>query len=237
MAARKQSHPTASPYTLCFQTLPAHYRMSKRLAGASASSSNDLLPAGDFESSGDSIVQAGWRYEHRAPKSLLANADLVGVGHNSRSAVRLVSGTPAGQEAPRMICEPLVTLTSPAFHLAAGQVAHVSGWVKTQPLQASTDGLIIYDSLTGRAAARRIIAAGEWERFDLYREAPEGAEMTMHFDLQALGGVMLDDVRLTIHEPLTRDDSPAPMNAGRRASPLDLLPKIPNPWNKERPKP
>ena len=61
---------------------------------------------------------------------------------------------------------------------------------------------MIYDTLAGPALAERIPVTEGWREFVLYRAAPYGGEVRLVFALTGLGEAWLDDVSITLHDPI-----------------------------------
>ncbi|MCA9071063.1 MAG: hypothetical protein KDA84_19180, partial [Planctomycetaceae bacterium] len=60
-AVRKMTSPLSSPYTVCFQTLPDHWRLVSRLGESRMENDNNLLRSGNFEDI-DTMVVDGWKH-------------------------------------------------------------------------------------------------------------------------------------------------------------------------------
>ena len=94
--------------------------------------------------------------------------------------------------------------TSPAVQVEAGQIVCIHGWVHVPaPITASTDGLLVVDSLSGEALADRIGQTKGWRQFALYRVAPQSGPMCVTFALSGIGEAWLDDVAIQVLEPRT----------------------------------
>jgi hypothetical protein len=94
---------------------------------------------------------------------------------------------------------------STAVRLPPGSLVRISFQLKIpQPIQASPDGVVVYDSGAGEALGLRLTAAvPQWRKFTLYRRVPANGEVRLIAALTGLGAVMIDDVRI---EPLTGKD-------------------------------
>ena len=67
-----------------------------------------------------------------------------------------------------------------------GQIIRVQGRIRIrQPIEATTDGFLIYDSLAGTAGALRFrepTPNGDWQEFEYYREVARSGEMRLLFE-------------------------------------------------------
>jgi hypothetical protein len=195
VAMTKQNSPTASPGCASFSTLPWHWELMDRLAGARAWS--NLLPGGDFESL-NVMLQSGWRRYQNPPQGIRAAADPVPEArHSGRMSLRLTARADDAENPPAMIETPPLWITSPAVPVEAGQVIRIHGWVRIpEAITGSVDGLLIIDSLAGDDLAERIDKTGGWREFTLYRAAREPGTVGVTFALSGLGEAWLDDVTI-----------------------------------------
>jgi len=229
-AVERLSSPVSSPYTLSFQTLPEHWRLISAFGTSRERGARNLLVSGEFEDL-DTMIAEVWGNVHRAPEGLHTSAALFPTGRKKGYALRLECQPFPGAAPPTVLDEPAVTITTPKIPVRAGQILHISGWVKvTQPLSASRDGLMIYDSLLGRAGALRIHGGDQWTRFELLRVAPETRDMTLSLSLTGLGQVLIDDLQVIPHDPRTESAAPPAASEIQQTSGtslLDRLPKLP----------
>jgi hypothetical protein len=197
-AVAKLPTPVTSPYALCFQTLPAHWRLVKSLeeSGKSGSSTN-LLPSGEFEDL-DTLIAAGWRHEQRPTPDVQSTAELFPTAKVGKSSLRLAAEPTAQNPASFQFHTAPVSVTSPPISAHSGHVIKITGWVKTpHPIPRSLDGVTLYDNLLGKTGALRITDTGDWQRFELWRIAPESQSVTVTAEMHGLGEVLLDDLRIT----------------------------------------
>lgn len=196
-AVAKLPTPMSSPYALCFQTLPAHWQLMRRLEQQGKSNDINKLPSGDFEDL-DTLIAAGWRHEQRATPDVASSAELRPQAKQGKSAIRLSAEPTAKDPTTFQFHAPPVSVTSPAVSVHAGHLIKISGWVKApHPFVGSIDGVMIYDSLLGKTGAIRIKNAIDWQRFELWRMAPESQSLTVTAEMHGLGELYLDDVRIT----------------------------------------
>ncbi|MEX2285700.1 MAG: hypothetical protein WD648_01345 [Planctomycetaceae bacterium] len=194
--------PIASPYTVCFQTLPDHWRMIDRLGKSTYNVDSNLLRSGDFEDI-DTMKLAKWEHAQNAVENVRADAELYPSAQQGRYCLRLIAVPQAGKDAPEAVTEAPVTVTTPPMPVRAGQIIHISGWVKVSTsITGNPNGAILYDSLLGTVGALRWYEATDrWERFVAVREVQRSGEFTITMSLTGLGVVQFDDLRAVPHNP------------------------------------
>lgn len=197
LAVKRLSSPVASPHAVCFQTLPDHWRMWRRLDRYKASGEN-LLRSGDFED--QDAVQTQWTLKSDVP-----GRDPVAL--NSKSAqgkYSLALTALPTSEQPAPVDDPLVTLYSPPIRVQTGQLVLITGKVLVpRDLVGSTDGLVVYDSLKGSIGAHRFRKAsppGKWQTFEMYRDVLSSGEFKLVFELRGWGEAWIDDVVVSVIE-------------------------------------
>ncbi len=188
--------PSPASSLLCssFATLPLHGEATDGLA--TASWGNNALQAGDCESL-DAMLRSGWRQHasDAATGSTLVEVSLQNPA-GGRSALRMVSRHPS-YDAPATTAR--LSITSAAVSVEAGQSLRIHGWVKVpEAIAGCSDGLMIYDSISGDELAERITQTGGWREFTLYRIATHSGELTMTFALTGFGEAWLDEVTVAI---------------------------------------
>jgi hypothetical protein len=73
------------------------------------------------------------------------------------------------------------------------------------PLTATTDGALFYDSAGGEPLAVRLTGATKkWKQYTLYRRVPASGNIQVTLALMGLGKVYFDDVKI---EPLASSDA------------------------------
>jgi len=228
-AVRRMYSPVSSPHTLCFQTLPDHWRMISRFGRARTSGSKNVLRSGDFEDY-DTMVAEGWKHEQSAIAGVRATAELYPRGHKGNYSLRLIAAPASGQDPPASVPERPVTVISPPVTVYKGQLVYISGWVKVSaPSLGSLDGAIFYDSLGGPAAALRWRTISDWKKFELVREVNETSELTLTMALSGLGEIRFDDVEIIPFDVDMNPSANAGKNAGpgARPGPFDFLKRLP----------
>lgn len=201
-AVAKLSSPVSSPHTICFQTLPDHWRLMNRLK-AHPPSADNLLPTGSFED--ENGVAAQWQFQSPHAKG---DSDIIA------EVATLREGAAQGKYAFQMLAraerlpvieEPVITGLSPAITVYAGQVVHITGRVfLNSPVVGSVDGFMVYDTIKGSIGAqrfRRPSPSGQWESFELIREVKQSGDLQIIFELRGLGDVRIDDVQVHATKP------------------------------------
>lgn len=189
---------TASPWVLSFQSLPEHWKLTRRFESLGPQNSQDnLLPSGEFEDY-DTLSAEHWKFESANQENVQSLADLYHVARTGRYSLRLSAIPTSAEAVSKSISKPLVTVTSPGISVHAGQVVLITGWVKIpSPLLGSVDGALIYESLLGKPGAVRLKEVQDWKQFELVRLVPQSQELTVTIALQGLGAVQVDDLRIT----------------------------------------
>jgi hypothetical protein len=228
-AVRRMFAPVSSPHTLCFQTLPDHWRMISRFGRARTEGSRNVLRSGDFEDF-DTMVAEGWKHEQSAIEGVKATAELYPRAHNGKYSLRLVAAPASGRDPPASVPERPVTVTSPPVTVYKGQLVYIRGWVKVSaPSTGNLDGAIFYDSLAGPAAALRWRTTADWKEFELVREVAETTELTVTMALTGLGDIRFDDLEII---PLDVESSPTARSIKNtpgpgKTGPFDFLKRLP----------
>lgn len=201
-AVRKSTSPLGSPYTVCFQTLPLHWKMIARMGRANLQGDN-LLASGDFEAP-DQLISDGWNHLQHDVPGWLALAELFPGGQNSRYALRLAAfeqqKDPKGKEASieqQVDGEPLLTIKSPAIEFTKDDIVYLSGSIRMpKPIVGPADGLTITDSLSGRAGLHRFAPSNEWQRFEIIRPCSEAGSIQWVIELGGAGEVLVDNLQI-----------------------------------------
>ncbi|MCS6852907.1 MAG: hypothetical protein NZ700_17240 [Gemmataceae bacterium] len=101
---------------------------------------------------------------------------------------------------PQALERTYLAITSPSVSLPPGSLVRVSGWIRIPyPIQASADGVLMFDSAGGEPLAVRLLGPTPWQRFALYRQVPPSGQISVTLALTGLGTAYFDDVRI---EPL-----------------------------------
>jgi hypothetical protein len=228
-AVRQFASPVSSPYTLCFQTLPDHWRLVELVGNSKSREPKNLLPSGNFEN-GDTLVAEGWEHAQSGQEGVRATAEVYPGGRKRGYALRLSSQPLSVRDLSPAFVQPVVTVTSPPIPVRAGQIVHVTGWVKqAKPISGSSDGFQISESILGRTGSLRYRDATDWTRFELLREAVATDDWRFTLSLTGLGEASIDDVLVTTLDPLPESQAPVeePRIQPASNSVLDRLPRLP----------
>lgn len=227
--AGKLYQPVSSPHTVCFQTLPDHWRMIARLGRSPNSTDKNLLRSGDFENF-ETMIAEGWKHQQTPLEGVRAAAELYPRPHQGNYSLRLVALPDTGQEAPLFVEERPVTVTTPPVAVRKGQLVYIGGWLKVvTDTVGNLDGVLLYDSLAGPSGALRWKKIAEWQHFELLREVPESTDLTVTLTLTGLGEAYFDDLQIIPHDPDSTVSLPNKKPPPRfpLTAPLDLLKRIP----------
>ena len=159
------------------------------------------IDGGDFEDMG-TMLRAGWRYIlHPLPTVQTSVDPAPQAAHSGRLGMRLAVTPVKPDDPPAVVENPPILFTSPSVQVEAGQIVCIHGWVRVpNEITASTDGLLVVDSLSGEALADRIGKTNGWRQFALYRVAPQPGPMCVTFALSGIGEAWLDDVAIQVIE-------------------------------------
>ncbi len=103
---------------------------------------------------------------------------------------------------PLALDRTFLAINSPTVRLPPGSLVRISAWVAVpEPITASPDGAMLYDSAGGEPLAVRLTAPtpGGWNRITLYRKVPASGTINVTVALTGIGAAYFDDVRI---EPL-----------------------------------
>lgn len=199
-AVRNLSQPTASPYALSFELLPAHWKLMQELGRSREQPTAKLLQGGSFEDF-DTLVAAGWKRLPGSAPGVRATAEVAPYGRDRTNCLRLAAAEAVNSTAPAVLTETPIQVTTPPLRVRAGQLVVVGGWVRLpMDVRASADGVVVYDSILGKASGLRFRRAAEWQRIELLREVPASGDLTLTIALCGLGEVLLDDLEVTVHD-------------------------------------
>ena len=202
-AVRRIESPLASPHTVCFSTLPDHYRLIAKVGRSimRSSAETNLLPEGDFED-WEAIAETWLQTATESPQMMTGGAFVASSPKQGNYALQLVAQRREGVPPGPGETEGSVTFTTAPFPAKAGQVLHISGWVRVvQPIPDHLDGAMIHDSLLGSSAGLRWTKTNGWEPFEMLREVPADTEVVLTLTLHGLGEVHFDDIRVVPHSP------------------------------------
>ncbi len=235
-AVAGMTSPTSSPHTLCFSTLPDHWRMVNAIGSGSGWSGENLLRSGDFEDL-DTVIADEWKsvYDTTKDREVELHADAV----QGRLGLRISSRTDQSEVSSNVPATPNVTVVSPAVPIQGGQIVLISGQIRIEKqVNGHPDGLMIYDNVKGTVGALRFwreSPPGKWEPFRIIREVAHRRDIQLTIELNGDGDVRLDDIRVVALSPprLASGSRPSGPQKNPRRNLLDFaptLPKVPF-WN------
>ncbi len=203
IAIRKWGHPSQLPLLAAHATLPRAYQLLPTW-GAAGWGANQL-PGGEMESL-EAMLAAGWRHVRLSDEGRGSRVELSAQRpHGGRRCLHLQVG-PGDERAPAFVEAPPVWIVSPPVTVQAGQRVRIEGWVQVpEPLKATADGLLIFDSVAGPAMAKRIGHTSGWQKFTLDRSATRSGPLWLTIALAGIGEAWVDDVTVqTVSRPTDR---------------------------------
>jgi hypothetical protein len=192
--------PAASPCVAQFTTLPLHWTLAAQLQARPFGP--NAQAAGDMESL-DQMLKAGWQQQRLSGEEVATDLTLSLAGpHAGRSALRLQAWPADAKRPPAALERPPVIVTSSPVPVRQSQIARIHGWVNVpRRLAASSEGLLVFDSLGGPELGDRIRLTQGWREFTLYRAVPQTGELSVTFALTGLGEASIDDVSVSLLDP------------------------------------
>ena len=201
-AVTQAGSPAATPFTLCYYTLPRFWTMQETIK-RSAPGPNALV-GGGFEGQPD----PNWTVR----QATLDEVDLKArfsteKPHEGRQCLELSVAPKANAadpskppKAPQALERTFLSVTSPPVRLTPGTLIKISGWVRVpKALVATADGALFYDSVGGEPLAVRLTDASDWKQFSMFRKVPASGEVSVTLALTGLGTAQFDDIKI---EPL-----------------------------------
>ena len=209
-ATHRLKSPVGSPHTLCFQTLPDHWRLVAALGKSATRDSDNLLSKGNFEVLDfPTLSRFGWQsVPTKLPTGVRAAVQVVAAtGREKREkqdsrCLRLVAAPDMNDDPPVILDIAPITITAPPIAVQAGQVLHISGWVRVvSAVTGSLEGVTLSDNLTGSTGAWHWNEKREWQRFEMLREVYQDGPFALTIRLHGLGDVQFDDLEVIAHDP------------------------------------
>lgn len=106
-----------------------------------------------------------------------------------------------GKYTPPALERTHVSLTSTEVKLPPGTLVQISGWVNIpEPIKASPDGAMMYDSVGGEPLAIRWTEPTAWKKYTVFRRVPASGVVTVTLTMTGIGTAYFDDIRI---EPLS----------------------------------
>lgn len=238
-AVRRLDTPVSSPYAVSYFTLPRHWQFVKQIAPQSAGA--NVLPDGDFEVV-PSRAPAAWSPQ----EANLDNMDLTArrVTDNPKEGqqcLKLQIAPPKAMTAngkpplpPQALERTYLAINSPAVRMSPGTLVRISFWVRIpDPIAASADGALFYDSGGGEPLAVRLSGKTDWKQYTIYRWVPASGLLNVTMALTGIGTVYFDDVRIeplhserTVAAPVSRPSLSPP--AANRTTTQESAPATPS---------
>ena len=199
-AAASMTSPAASPAAAQFTTLPLHWTIATRLA--SGNWTGNVQTAGNMEAL-DQMLAAGWRQTRQVPAGMGSDVSLsLQNPHTGRSALRMQAWVTDGRKSPQIFERPLVWITSSPVPVRQGQLVRIDASINVpRPLGGSSEGLLVFESLSGPDLGDRIRLTQGWRELTLYRAVPQSGELTVTFALTGLGEASIDDLKVSLLDP------------------------------------
>lgn len=188
--------PTATPYLVSYFTLPRHWQWNNQLQQATFGT--NLLPSGDFEQRVDQTLE-GW-----SPQTAIlddvepeARRDPDGGKEGKQGLLLRIKPRAGTLIAPSALERTYLAINSPVVRATPGTMVRISAWIMVpDPIKASPDGALFFDSIGGEPLAVRIPGKADWKNYKLYRQVPASGEISVTLALTGLGKVFFDDVRI-----------------------------------------
>jgi hypothetical protein len=192
--------PAASPCLAQFTALPLHWQVAQRMQQGQFGPNQQA--AGDMEAL-ENLLSTGWRQERRPPPGVKCDVSLsLQNPHAGRSALRMVSWVADARQAPQVIEQPLIWITSSPVPVRQGQLVRIHAWINVpRPIGGSSDGLVVFDSAGGPDLGDRIRLTQGWRELTLYRAIPQNGELNVTFALTGIGEAWVDDLAVSLLDP------------------------------------
>jgi hypothetical protein len=198
-AVRQLDTPVASIYAVNYFTLPMHWALMRQLQ--QMKTGVNVLSDGDFESTPNTTPVAWMPQEITLDDVDLGAWRVADNPREGKRCLKLEVKAKHPENPPGALERTFLAVHSPAVKLPPGTMVRVSGWIRVpDPIKASTDGAMLYDSAGGEPMAVRLIEPTPWKKFTLYRKIPASGSIHVTVALTGIGTAFFDDLRV---EPLT----------------------------------
>lgn len=191
-ATKELSVPVASPYAVSYFTLARHWRFIDQAKRGPAGA--NVLVDGGFEQNarGWSLIEATLD-----DVELIARPVSDDPKEGKQCLMLQVKPRGAAQNVPAALERTYLALESAPVRLPPGSLVRISGWLKVpEPIGASVDGALLFDSAGGEPLALRMTAKLPWTQVTLYRQVPPSGDLSVTVALTGLGTVYFDDLRI-----------------------------------------
>jgi hypothetical protein len=203
--------PVSSPYAVSFYTLPQHWDFMRQLRPTTPGT--NLLQSGDFEvvpgraqeawypqeSTLDDVVLKAERVAQIPITPAKAGDPAVLTPKEGRQflLLQVQPKTKDPKLVPKALERTYLAINSPAVRLTPGSLVRISGWVAVpEPIQASVDGALLFDSAGGEPLAVRLTAPTGWKKVTLFRRVPASGTISLTVAMTGIGRVAFDDLRI-----------------------------------------
>lgn len=186
--------PTASPHTVCFSTLPDHWKMMQSISAAPATAK--LLPSGSFDHPSASAENA-WKPVSTQPETHYAAAEIARIGSNSALRMRtLRKSTATGEPASD---RPALLVQCPEIQVQKGDLLEITARVRLGlgVPTANQTPFLIFDADLGPEMAVAPRLEPSWRTFRVFREASETGPYRIWLALKGSAEVYVDDLQVT----------------------------------------
>jgi hypothetical protein len=215
--------PVSSPYAVSFFTLPMHWQLAEDVRNLQPTV--NLLEGGDFEKLDDAVRQ-NWAMQETTLDPVRTRAAIVAErAQQGKHCLKLEVKPQDPRHLPGALERTFLAVHTPAYPVQPGSLVRISGWVRIpEPIQASADGVLFYDSAGGEPLAVRLTDPTPWRRFTLYRRVPETGFINLTVALTGIGTAYFDDLRI---EPMLSAQVPGQMVESAPVLPPALSKPIP----------
>jgi hypothetical protein len=132
---------------------------------------------------------------------------------DGRFCLRLTVQPEDAKRPPAALERTFLAVSSPVVRLHPGALVRITGWIRIpEPIQASPDGVLFFDSIGGEPLALRLVGPTPWRKFTLYRRVPASGQVSVTMALTGLGTAYFDDIRV---EPLLPTHAPVQTTTAR----------------------
>jgi len=199
-AIEGRGSPLSSPYTACFQTLPEHWRLVRRIGSSPVTGIENRLPSGDFEQTDSrQMVDEGWRNIQHELEGIRAAVEITTLQGSQNSILRMVSLKTTEGEPPITLPAPPLALETPPVNVVPGQIVHISGRIRIPyPVRSTLEGVTLSENLTGTRL--RWTDADSWQPFEMIREVTSDTDLKLRLTLHGLGEVWFDDLKIVVSD-------------------------------------
>lgn len=184
---------TASPHTVCFSTLPDHWRMMSSLPAEP--SADNLLPSGTFDGA-SAFADGKWKPISAQPDAWYASAEIARIGSNAALRMRTLRRNSVRDSAESD--RPALLVQCPEVQVNQGDVLEITARVRLGqgvPTARQTP-FLIFDSDLGPEMSVAPRLEPSWRTFRIYRQASETGPYRVWLALKGPAEVYVDDLQV-----------------------------------------